>query len=57
MMGCRFGTCDQVRVAQPPFEIGNRDATYAWRGKLDDVRAYARALTATEVVQLATCAP
>lgn len=56
-MSCRFGVCDRVRVAQPPFEIGNRDSGYAWRGLIDDVQVFARALDATEIAQLHACTP
>lgn len=55
-MSCVFGACNQTRVAQPPFEVGNSDSTYAWRGRVDDVRVFARALGASEVVQLIGCA-
>jgi hypothetical protein len=56
-MGCRFGVCDQSRVAAAPFELGNSDSSYAWRGMLDDVRVYDRGLSAAEIAKLFACAP
>jgi hypothetical protein len=55
-MSCVFGTCDKTRVTQGPFEIGNSDSDYPWRGSLDDVRVYERALSASEVAQVIACA-
>jgi hypothetical protein len=57
VMGCRFGTCDQTRVAMSPLSLGCSDPTYAWRGRLDEVRVFDRALSATEVRLLHDCAP
>jgi hypothetical protein len=54
---CVFGTCDQERTAQGPLMLGMNETVYAWRGRLDDVRVYARALTDAEVAELYRCAP
>jgi len=57
VMGCRFGTCDQVRTVQAPFTLSGPDLTWSWQGKLDEVRIYDRALSAPEVAELYACAP
>lgn len=54
---CVFGTCTQVRSAMGPFRIAGSEATYAWKGKLDDVRVFDRALTPAEVQTMYGCAP
>lgn len=54
-MSCVFGTCDKTRVTQGPFEIGNSDPNYPWRGSLDDVRVFDRALDADEVARVMAC--
>lgn len=55
-MSCVFGNCDRNRVTQGPFEMGNSDATYPWRGRLDDVRVFDRALVADDVARVMACA-
>ncbi len=54
-MGCRFGTCDQSRTAQGPLLLGMNEDVYAWRGLLDEVRFYPRALDDTEAAALFAC--
>jgi Concanavalin A-like lectin/glucanases superfamily len=53
---CRFGTCNQTRVAQAPFSIACSDPAYAWHGLLDEVRVFDRALEPAEVLALYQCA-
>ncbi len=54
---CLSATCDETRVTAAPFSIASSDADYAWRGMLDDVRLYDRALTPAEIAALFACAP
>lgn len=56
-MSCRFGPCDQSRAAMTPVTIGGSDSSYAWHGRLDEVRFHHRALTPSEVQDLYACAP
>lgn len=54
---CRFNTCDVSRSAMGPLRLGGDDDRYPWKGKLDDVRVYDRALSADEVWRLYACTP
>ncbi|MFO0713570.1 MAG: LamG-like jellyroll fold domain-containing protein [Sandaracinus sp.] len=56
-MECRFGTCDQSRVAQGPLMLGMNEDVYAWHGLLDDVRFFRGALDDTEAAALFACTP
>jgi len=53
-MSCVFGTCDAVRVVQPPVTLGGSDS-YSFHGKLDDVRIIDRAVDADEAASLFAC--
>ncbi len=54
---CRFGVCDQRRVAQLPVTLGGNDSLFAWHGQLDDVRIYGRALSSDDAATLFACTP